>query len=54
MIDKTKKHSCIRGNFKHMKNRYLNLLVLLMAFQLAVGQQVAREEVLLESFTGTW
>ena len=37
-----------------MKNRYLGLLMLLLAFQLVVGQQVPREEVLLENFTGTW
>ncbi len=38
----------------NMKNRYLFIVLLLITYQLAVGQQVPREEVLLELFTGTW
>jgi len=37
-----------------MKNKYLHLLILLLVFKMAVAQQVPREEVLLEGFTGTW
>jgi hypothetical protein len=37
-----------------MKSRNLIIVFLLMTYQLTVGQQVPREEVLLESFTGTW
>lgn len=37
-----------------MKNKYLHLLMLLLAFTIASAQQVPREEVVLEVFTGTW
>ncbi len=37
-----------------MKLRYSYLILLLFAFQYTIGQQVEREEVLLEGFTGTW
>lgn len=37
-----------------IKIRLLYLFLLLVSFQLTIAQQVPREEVLLEGFTGTW
>lgn len=37
-----------------MRLKFYSMIFLLAAFQLSVAQQVPREEVLLEGFTGTW